>query len=638
VLLDPNQESAEGTTALDWWYPSPDGKLVAFGYSQDGNEESVLQVLDVERGTLLTERIDRTRFCSIAWLPDASGFYYTRYPQPGEVPPGEERYHRKVFLHRLGDDPAADPLVFGDGLPAEAQPHVHLSRDGRWLIVTVSHGWARADLYLYDRTRPDAGFVPVLVGEEALVEGFVHRDRLFLLTNLNAPRYRLLAVDPERPERENWQNVIAEPEEARIEQVVPVGDRLVVQTLVRATSRLTLHDLDGRPLSTIDLPGMGTVSGLNAESEGERAYFRFESFTVPPTVFACHAASGQVTEWAAVKAPIDPAAYTTEQVWYRSADGTRVSMFIVARAGTPRDGSAPALLTGYGGFNISRTPLFDRRMFFWLEQGGVYALPNLRGGGEYGEEWHRAGMREHKQNVFDDFIAAAEYLIAEGYTRPERLAILGGSNGGLLVGAAMTQRPDLFRAVVCQVPLLDMLRYHRFLIARLWIPEYGSADDPEQFAYLYAYSPYHRVVDGTPYPAVLLTTATSDTRVAPLHARKMAARLQAATGSDRPVLLRVETAQANRSASRSPSRPTSGPSSATSSGSRWPSATPHERGRPVPAGFRRLARFGVRPPQPPLCYRAAPAPRRGWCHIVVRTWDGRCEDPHAWSVPRGYGV
>ena len=542
VLLDPNQESAEGTTALDWWYPSPDGTLVAFGYSQDGDEESVLQVLDVARDTLLAERIDRTRFCSLAWLPDASGFYYTRYPQPGEVPPGEERYHRKVFFHRLGDDPAADPLVFGDGLPAEAQPHVRLSRDGRWLIVTVSHGWARADLYLHDRTRPEAGFIPVFVEEEALVEGFVHRGQLYLLTNLDAPRYRLLAVDPERPEREHWREIIAEPEEARIEQVVPVGDRLVVQTLVRATSRLTLHDLDGRPVRTLDLPGLGTVSGLNAESEGDRAFFRFESFTVPPTVFQCDTASGRITEWAAVEAPIDPAAYTTEQVWYRSADGTLVSMFIVARAGTPRDGSAPALLTGYGGFNISRTPLFDRRMFFWLEQGGVYALPNLRGGGEYGEEWHRAGMRERKQNVFDDFIAAAEYLIAEGYTRPERLAILGGSNGGLLVGAAMTQRPDLFRAVVCQVPLLDMLRYHRFLIARLWIPEYGSADDPEQFAYLYAYSPYHRVEDGTPYPAVLLTTATSDTRVAPLHARKMAARLQAATGSDLPVLLRVETA------------------------------------------------------------------------------------------------
>src|SRR5690606_29090545 len=223
VLLDPNQESAEGTTALDWWYPSPDGTLVAFGYSQDGDEESVLQVLDVARDTLLAERIDRTRFCSLAWLPDASGFYYTRYPQPGEVPPGEERYHRKVFFHRLGDDPAADPLVFGDGLPAEAQPHVRLSRDGRWLIVTVSHGWARADLYLHDRTRPEAGFIPVFVEEEALVEGFVHRGQLYLLTNLDAPRYRLLAVDPERPEREHWREIIAEPEEARIEQVVPVG-------------------------------------------------------------------------------------------------------------------------------------------------------------------------------------------------------------------------------------------------------------------------------------------------------------------------------------------------------------------------------------------------------------------------------
>ncbi|MDI3341232.1 MAG: prolyl oligopeptidase family serine peptidase [Sphaerobacter sp.] len=542
VLLDPNRESAAGTTALDWWYPSPDGRLVAFGYSQDGDEESVLQILDVARGTLLPERIARTRFCSLAWLPDASGFYYTRHPQPGEVPAGEERYHRKVFLHRLGDNPAHDPLVFGDGLPAEAMPSVWLAPDGRWLLVTVRHGWSRADLYLQDRTRPEAGFTPVMEGEDALVEGWIHRGRLYLLTNLGAPRYRVLAVAPERPARAAWQEVIPEPAEARIEQVLPVGDRLVVQALERATARLTLHDLEGRLLRTVDLPGLGTVSGLSGEPEGDRAFFRFESFTVPPTLYRCAVDDGTLAAWATVAAPLDPAAYTTEQVWYRSADGTRVSMFIVAPRGTPRDGSAPALLTGYGGFDISRTPTFDRRLLFWLERGGVYALPNLRGGGEYGEAWHRAGMLERKQNVFDDFIAAADYLVAEGYTRPERLAILGGSNGGLLVGAALTQRPDLFRAVVCQVPLLDMLRYHHFLIARLWIPEYGSADDPEQFPALAAYSPYHRVVDGTAYPAVLLTTAESDTRVAPLHARKMAARLQAATSSGRPVLLRVETA------------------------------------------------------------------------------------------------
>ena len=540
VLLDPNRESAAGTVALDWWYPSPDGRLVAFGYSDHGDEESVLHVLDVERGTLLGDRIARTRFCSLAWLPDASGFYYSRYPRPGDVPSGEERYHRKLHFHRLGDDPAADPLVFGESLAAEDSPAVWLSADGRWLVVAVNHGWARSDLYLLDRERPEAGFVAVVEGEDALFQGEVHRGRLYLLTNLDAPRYRVLTVDPERPERANWREVIPEPERGMIEDLAFGANHLVVQSLVNATAALARHDLDGRPLSSIALPGIGTVTGLNAEPESDMVSFAFESFTTPPAVYRADAGTGEMHMWARVDAPVDLSGYRTEQVWYRSRDGTPVSMFTVSRADVPRDGARPTLLTGYGGFNISRTPAFNRGMVFWLERGGVFALPNLRGGGEYGEEWHRAGMFERKQNVFDDFIAAAEFLIATGYTSADHLALEGGSNGGLLVGAALTQRPDLFRAVACHVPLLDMLRYHHFLIARLWVAEYGSADDPDQFPYLYAYSPYHRVVDGTAYPAVLLLTANSDSRVAPLHARKMTARLQAATSSGRPVALRVE--------------------------------------------------------------------------------------------------
>lgn len=541
VLLDPNTASAAGTVALDWWYPSPDGRLIAFGYSDHGDEESTLYVLDVDRVTLLAERIPRTRFCSLAWLPDASGFYYTRHPRPGEVPPGEERYHRKIFLHHLGADPAGDPLIFGEGMPAEAMPAVRLSPDGRWLVVTVRQGWVRAEVYARDLAAPDAGFTTIVEGEDALFDGEVYQDTLYLHTNLGAPRYRVLAVNLAAPDRAAWREIIAQPNEAIIEQIVVVGGRLMVQSLERATSRLAVYALDGRRLRSIDLPGLGTVTGLNGEPDAGEAFFGFESFTVPPTVFRHDLASGVTERWGAVDAPIGTGAVQTEQVWYRSKDGTPVSMFIVSRSGTARDGQRPTLLTGYGGFNISRTPTFNRAFYFWLEQGGVFALPNLRGGGEYGESWHRAGMRERKQHVFDDFSAAAEYLIAEGYTSPWRLAILGGSNGGLLVGAALTQRPDLFQAVVCRVPLLDMLRYHRFLIARLWIPEYGSADDPEQFAYLHAYSPYHHVDDGAAYSAVLLTTANSDSRVAPLHARKMAARLQAANGSGRPVLLRVET-------------------------------------------------------------------------------------------------
>lgn len=542
VLLDPNAESAEGTLALDWWYPSPDGCLVAYGYSWHGDEESTLHVIDVDSGAVRPDRIPRTRFCSVAWLPDGSGFYYTRHPQPGEVPPGDERYYRRVFRHRLGDDPARDPLVFGEGLPKEAMASVSLSRDGRWLVVTVNHGWSRADVYARDLTEPEAAFVAVTEGRDALFSAEVYDDTVYLLTNLDAPRYRVLAVDLGAPERP-WREVIPEPAEATIEGAGIIGGRFVLQLLERATARLAVHALDGAKQAEIPLPGLGSVAGVQGEQDGQSAFFGYEDFTTPPTVYRydLDPDGGEPEEWARVEAPVDLSSYATEQVWYESRDGTRVSMFIVSREGTPRDGDRPALLTGYGGFNISRTPAFLRGALLWLEAGGVYALPNLRGGGEYGEEWHRAGMLANKQNVFDDFMAAGEYLVRERYTSPERLAILGGSNGGLLVGAALTQRPDLFRAVVCAVPLLDMLRYHRFLIAGLWVAEYGAAENAEQFPFIAAYSPYHRVRDGTTYPAVLLLTAESDTRVAPLHARKMTARLQAASASELPVLLRVET-------------------------------------------------------------------------------------------------
>ncbi len=541
VLLDPSRESAAGTVALDWWYPSPDGTRLAYGYSDHGDEESTLFVLDVDSGALLPDRIPRTRFCSLAWLPDGSGFYYTRYPTPGDVPPGEERYHRKVYFHTLGTAVTHDPLIFGEDLESVASPAVRLSDDGRWLVIFVSHGWARHDVYLHDRSRPDSGYVTVAEQLDARFQGEVYQDRLYLLTNLDAPRRRVVVVDPQQPERTNWHDVIAEPDEATIEEVQVIGGRLVVQLLERATGRVAVHDLDGSHVRDIALPGMGAITGLHGEAGGHTCFIGFESFTIPPRVLEHEMATGVTKQWAAVAAPVDLSPYHTEQVWYRSADGTPVSMFVVARDGTPRDGQRPTLLTGYGGFNISRTPAFNATVAFWLEAGGIYALPNLRGGGEYGESWHRAGMLEQKQHVFDDFLAAAEWLIDEGYTSPAQLAIMGRSNGGLLVGAALTQRPDLFRAVVCGVPLLDMLRFHHFLIARLWVAEYGSADDPAQFDFIHAYSPYQHVEQGTRYPAVLLTAAESDTRVAPLHARKMTAKLQSSTASNQPILLRIES-------------------------------------------------------------------------------------------------
>jgi prolyl oligopeptidase len=542
--VDPNALDPAGTTALDWYYPSDDGSLLAYGLSENGSEQSVLHVLDVARGVTLADRIARTRSADLAWLPDASGFYYTRYPAPGAVPEGEEHYHRAVFFHRLGEDPDGDPLVFQ---PAQKEywPGVTLSPDGRWLGIHVARTFDQTDLYLGDRHALRGGaIVPplVAVAEDlpASFEGEVAHGRLFLRTNLDAPTYRLFEVDPERPARGHWRELVPARSDAVLEGVRVLADRLALSYLERATSRLRLADLHGGLRREIALPTLGSLFGLGGEPDGHELFYGFSSYTVPPSVYRLDLRTEAQTLWRRVEADVDPERFEVQQVIVPSPDGTAVTMFLVHRRGLDRTGDTPTYLTGYGGFNISMTPAFSRSLLLWLEHGGLVAIPNIRGGGEYGETWHQAGMLERKQNSFDDFIAAAEWLIRERYTRPERLAVAGGSNGGLLMGAVLTQRPELFGAVVVQVPLLDMLRYHRFQIARLWIPEYGSPDDPQAFAWLRAYSPYHHVRPGTAYPAVLLATAESDTRVDPMHARKMAARLQAATTSSRPVLLRLE--------------------------------------------------------------------------------------------------
>jgi prolyl oligopeptidase len=543
VLIDPNAWSEDGTSALDWWYPSDDGRLVAYGISEAGDERSTLYVLDVDSGERLGDVIHDARACSLAWLPDGSGFYYTRYPHPGDVPEGDDNYYRRVWFHRLGDDPAKDPLIFGEGREREDWPNVDLSPDGRWMTITVEMGWVRSDVYVYDRDNPEAPPIVIAEGEEALYHSDIQGNALLVMTNSGAPRYRLYKVDLAHPERARWIEIIPEHPTRVLDSFAVIGGHLFVLWMDRALSILDVYGLDGAFHHEIPLPTLGSISSISGEWDGHEMFFGFTSFTVPPTVYRCTvgATAGPPELHLTVEADLGQDRYEVEQVTYPSKDGTAISMFIVHRKDLARDGRGPCLLGGYGGFNVSMTPGFTRTTYFWLERGGIYALPNLRGGGEYGESWHRDGMLEKKQNVFDDFIGAAEYLIREKYTSPEKLAISGGSNGGLLVGAALTQRPDLFRAVVCAVPLLDMLRYHHFRIARLWIPEYGSADDPEQFEWLYAYSPYHRVKDGTPYPAVLLMTGASDSRVDPLHARKMAARLQEATSSERPILIRVES-------------------------------------------------------------------------------------------------
>jgi prolyl oligopeptidase len=548
VLLDVNQDAPDGTKSLDWWFPSEDGALVAYGTSQDGNEESTLRIREVKSGRDLPDVIERTRACSVAWWPDGKGFYYTRYPAAGSVPPGEESYHRSVFVHRLGDDPARDEKIFGEGRNKSDWPAVALSPDGRWLLVEVSEGWSKSELFLLD-TKTKGGVRPppllLTAGKEAQFDvSAVFADRFYVRTNDGAPRFALKVGTFKKPDLAAWTTVLPESEDT-LEDVAVVSKNIAATYLKDASSSVRLFTAEGKAKGEVLLPGLGTVSALRGERDGDEVFCSFSSFLSPTNVirhaFRSLDPRAQDLSWRRLVSPLDAERFEVSQVRATSKDGTSVPVFLVHRKDLPRDGKNPALLYGYGGFNVNLSPTFTPSLVPFLERGGIYALAVLRGGGEYGEPWHRAGMLEQKQHVFDDFIAAAEKLVADKLTSPARLAIEGRSNGGLLVGAALTQRPDLFRAVVCGVPLLDMVRYHRFRIAQLWIPEYGSPEDPKAFNWLYAYSPYHRVKEGTAYPAVLLYTALSDTRVDPMHARKMAARLQAATRSDRPILLRVET-------------------------------------------------------------------------------------------------
>ena len=544
VLLDVNQLAADGTIALDWWYASDDGKYVAYGTSPSGSEISTLRVIETASGKLLPDSIDRTRAASLAWKPDNSGFFYTRYPKKGDVPEGQEVYHRRVFYHALGSDPAQDPLIFGDGRDPEAWPNVNLSEDGRWLLIDEGYGWTKTEMFLQDLTSKNPP-VEITAGKEFVYGADFFQGKLYITTNEDAPRYRVFVADTANPKRENWKELIPQSD-AVLQNASVTGGKLLAQYEHNATSELKLFGLDGKKLADIPLPAIGDVFSVSGRYDRDEIFFGFQSYTVPPSIYRVDLPGIKSALWAKVDAPsIDPSAYDVQQVWYASKDGTKVPMFVVSKKGIEKNGKNPTLLYGYGGFNISLKPTFNRSMYLWMEHGGIYAVANLRGGSEFGEDWHRAGMLEKKQNVFDDFIAAGEFLIAQKYTDRDHLAIYGGSNGGLLMGAMITQRPDLFRAVVCAVPLLDMLRYQNFQIAKLWIPEYGSADDAKQFDWLYAYSPYHHVKAGVEYPAILFMTGDTDTRVDPMHAKKMAALMQAdaknGTSRDRPILLRIET-------------------------------------------------------------------------------------------------
>ncbi len=539
VLVDVNALAKDGTVALDWWVPSHDGKYVAYGTSAGGSEISTLHIIATATHKLLPDTIERTRAASLAWKPDDSGFYYTRYPKPGEVAAGQEMYNRHVFYHALGGDPAKDALIFGEGRDPQDWPNVTLSNDGRWLGIMVEQGWTKNEVYLkdLDSTEPPQR---ITTGKDFLYYVQIYDGDLYIVTNEDSPRYRVFKTPVTTPTREHWREIIPQTD-AVLTSVQVIGGQLFAQYEQNAHSLLRRFMTDGKPLGEIAMPTLGTISAIGGEYDSSNAFYLFSSFTMPTTIYRFDIAAGKSTVWDSVQTGLDTNQYETKQVWYASKDGTRIPMFLVMRKSLKPNGHTPVLLTGYGGFNVSLTPEFSKTIFPWLDHGGIFAMANLRGGAEFGEDWHRAGMLDKKQNVFDDFIAAAEYLQKEGYTDKEHMAIRGGSNGGLLMGVMITQRPDLFRAVVCQVPLLDMLRYQNFQIAKLWIPEYGSAEDPKQFEWLYAYSPYQHVKPGTVYPAVLFMTADTDTRVDPMHAKKMTAELQADNGGPNPILLRIET-------------------------------------------------------------------------------------------------
>ena len=526
AIVDPNGLDPDALISLDWWYPSPGGALVAYGLSRAGTEMSTLHVVDVATGRDLPDTIPFTQRAHVAWSGDRS-FYYTVHPAPGTVPPGDEHYYRRVRHHRLGDDPAHDALVFGEGLPKERLLSVDADVKGRWVVLSAAEGWTRNDLYLLASESGSDGPRAIIEGADGLSEATVAGGRIFIRTNVGSPNYRIAVADPSAPDE--WRTVVAETEWP-IQSFDVTRAHLVVHTLEDATSRLTVWTHDGVRVRDVTLQPFVSLLGISpvADHDSERFGYALDSFTRPPVAYLGDASTGEseVVAELGIPAGLDASSLAVHQERYRSKDGTEVPMFLVHRRDVRPTGDVPTILNGYGGFNISRTPAFSATVAAWVEAGGLYVVANLRGGAEFGERWHRAGMRANKQNVFDDFAAAGEALVGLGWTAPAHLGISGGSNGGLLVGATMTQRPELFGAVACAVPLLDMLRYQHFLIARFWIDEYGSAEDAEQFLWLRAYSPYHNARAGVRYPAVLFTTAEGDSRVDPGHARKMAALIQ----------------------------------------------------------------------------------------------------------------
>ncbi len=542
VLLDPNAWSDDGSAGLGAWSVSWDGEKVAYGKKVNNSDEATLYVMDVATGKVSdVDVIEGAKYAHASWTPDGSAFYYTKLPVDPKIPASDRPGWADVRMHRIGTDPKTDTIVREKLGDPTAFQNVEVTRDGRFLFLLVAHGWTSTDLSFRDLEKNPAAtsWTPLAVGIKAHFNVDTLGRTLFVQTDDGAPKGRIFAVDPAKPARAAWKEIVPERHDAVLQSFGVVGGKLALDYLKSASSLLEIRNTDGSLVREVPLPGIGSASNLSGRDDDDEAFFSFTSYTAPTSIYRTSVKTGATALTFQVSVPADVSGYTVSQVFYPSKDGTRVSMFIVHRKDLGRDGTARAMLEGYGGFLVSETPVFMASLFPWLERGGIYAVPNLRGGGEYGEEWHEAGMLLKKQNVFDDFAAAAAYLEKEKWTSPERLVLRGGSNGGLLLGAMITQHPGLFRVALCGVPLLDMVRYHLFGSGKTWISEYGSADDAAQFKALHAYSPYHHVKAGTKYPSILLLSADSDDRVDPMHARKFAAELQAASTGG-PVLLRIE--------------------------------------------------------------------------------------------------
>ena len=542
MLLDPNTLSADGTVALSGTAITEDGKLMAYGTAASGSDWQEWHVRDVSTGKDLPDLIKWVKFSGASWTKDGKGFFYSRYDEPKDAALREANYFQKLYYHRLGTQQSEDAMIYNRPDNKELGFGGGVTDDGKYLVISVWQGTSPKNrLYYKDLSKPDSPVVKLLDEFDAQYQ-FIDNDGpvFWIQTDLDAPRGKLIAIDTRHPEKSNWKTVIPEGKD-KLEHTGVIDNVFLLSYLKDAQAEVRVYDLKGKFLRNVDLPGIGTADGFNGKRTDKETFYAYTSFISPTTIYRYEPATGKSSVFRKPKVDFDASKYETKQVFYHSKDGTRVPMFLTYKKGLKLDGQNPTLLYAYGGFDISLTPFFSVPNLVWLEMGGIYAQPNLRGGGEYGEEWHLAGTKAHKQNVFDDFIAAAEWLIANKYTSTPKLAIRGASNGGLLIGACLTQRPDLYGVTLPHVGVMDMLRFQKFTIGWAWTSDYGSSDNAEDFKYLYAYSPLHNLKPGTKYPPTLISTADHDDRVVPGHSFKFAATMQVDQAGPAPVLIRIQT-------------------------------------------------------------------------------------------------